>query len=173
MRKCCAGDAALDSWYSCSPSPGGRLHRFRRQLAELGAPGAEVVEGGAWRAACGGRGWSEHEVLSLAGHGANGINSVYVFGEEIYEVYDSETFNIDGLLEVTPACLELAESEESGDILVAVVCQEEEAEQHAGELVVAKCCPHGSVLATNHSACEEGADRGHLPPRSDLNLLIL
>ena len=66
---------------------------------------------------------------------------------------------------VAPACLELTRNSEGEDILVAIVCSQDEEKNNNEELSVAKCCPHGQQLTGDHRGCRSHNGKGFLPPR--------
>ena len=155
IRKCCPEDLYLSDWYDCVETDNDISTQFRYELSQVGVAQPEIVSDHSWRD-CPIENRKEYEVINIPG----GVDDkAFVFSEAFIN-YDIGEQNFVGVLELTYACLEVTENPQ---IIIAVVCQEENLVKNDGNFVK-KCCPEGQAMSDNFSSCLINEHKW-IPPR--------
>ena len=155
IRKCCPENLFLSDWYDCVETENNISTKFRYELGQVGVTQLEIISNNLWRN-CPIKNRREYEVINIP----EGVDDkAFVFSEAFIN-YDIGEQNFVGVLEVNFVCLELTEDPQ---MIIAVVCQEENHINNDGNFVK-KCCPQGQALLENFSSCVINEHKW-IPPR--------
>ena len=166
VKKCCPLGLSLDLWYNCHRSQGDdKFAEVLRSYEDHTSTRLDYSVSPLTSCPLNQR--KEFEVLSIPEEEGDLVDLLYVIVNDSLVELDESTMS-ESVMKTQYECVDLAEDH---GVLVAVVCQPQQAGQSGGDSFITKCCPPTQSLSPQLNCVEEAPVPP--PPRSVLSSTTL